>query len=99
MRKCRHCPYEGPDHTFAYYKDKAGEQRTLNTCLTCHRARARERQAKYKERNLEQVRKRQREARYDRYHTDPEFRQRCIDEATERKHHEREKAKQSRGSS
>jgi len=95
MRKCLNCPHEGPDKTFAYYKDAKGGHRTLNTCLKCHRQKAADRQAKYKEKHGDRIREAQRNRKFLRYHNDPEFRQDCIDEATKRTRHERAKAKQS----
>jgi len=91
MRKCLHCPHEGPDETFAFYKDAKGTRRPRNICLECNRFEASVRQAKYKEKNGDQIRETERNRKHDRYHSDPEFRQHCIDEATKRNRHERTK--------
>jgi len=91
MRTCLHCTHEGPEDTFASYKDKKGNQRTLNTCLQCTRRHAADRQARYKEKHGDKIREAARLQKYLRYHKDPEFRQKCIDDATERQRHERKK--------
>ena len=78
-RKCIHCPHEGPDDTFGYYRDRQGTKRPTNVCKECVKRHARHRQAEYKERHGDRVRQRARDARYIRYHSDPEFRQRCLD--------------------
>jgi len=80
MRKCLHCPHEGPDDTFAFYRDAKGDLRPRNICLECSKRQARDRQARYKERNGDHVRESARTRKYLRYHSDPEFRQRCIDQ-------------------
>ena len=81
MRCCLHCPHEGPDDTFASYKDAEGKLRTRNVCLECHRLFAADRQARYKARHTERVREAQRTRKYFKYHSDPEFRARCIEDA------------------
>jgi len=81
MRTCLHCPHEGPDDTFAHYKDAKGKLRPRNVCSECHRRLAAHRQAEYKERNLEHVREAQRLRKYLKYHNDPEFRARCLEDA------------------
>ena len=91
MRKCLHCPHEGPDDTFTFYKDVKGNRRPRNLCLKCNRLEASLRQAKYREKHGDQIREADRNRKHDRYHSDPEFRQRCIDEATKRNRHERTK--------
>jgi len=79
MRKCIHCSHEGPDDEFTAYRDrKTRERRYYNVCRECTRLRNAERQAQYRERNLEKVRERQRVDKYVRYNTDPEFRERCL---------------------
>lgn len=81
MRKCLHCPHEGEDDTFAHYRDAKGVRRPRNVCLECNRRHAAHRQASYKERNPDRVRRSQRDRKYLKYHSDPEFRARCIEEA------------------
>jgi hypothetical protein len=95
MRTCLHCPHEGPDDTFAFYKDAKGTRRPRNICIRCERKHAADRQARYKEKHGDRVRETARNRKYDRYHSDPEFRQKCIDEATKRKRHERSKTSHS----
>ena len=85
MRSCLHCLHEGPDNTFAHYKDARGKLRTRNVCLECHRLFAAERQARYKERNSERIREDQRIRKYLKYHNDPEFRARCLEDAKRKK--------------
>ena len=85
MRKCLHCPHEGPDNTFAHYKDATGKLRPRNLCLECHRFFAAERQARYKARHPERIRAEQRTRKYLKYHNDPEFRARCIEESKRKK--------------
>lgn len=80
MRKCLHCPHEGPDDTFAQYKDGNGNRRARNICLECNRSQAALRQARYFDRHGDRVREAARDRKYLRYHSDPEFRQRCIDQ-------------------
>jgi hypothetical protein len=81
MKTCLHCKLDKPIDEFAAYKDADGHSRPRNVCLICWRIQAADKQARYKERHGDLVRKRAREARNLRYWTDPEFRQKCIDDA------------------
>jgi hypothetical protein len=81
VRKCLHCPHEGDDETFAHYRDKKGARRPRNVCLECHRRRAADRQAAYKGRHPDRVRKTQRDMKYLKYHSDPDFRAKCLERA------------------
>lgn len=80
MRECLYCPHEGPDDTFAHYRDASGHRRPRNICLECSRRHGAARQATYKERNLEFVRQSARDRKYLKYHNDPKFRARCVEE-------------------
>jgi len=88
MRKCLHCPHEGEDDTFAFYKDVEGNRRARNVCMNCWRLQSQDRQVKYKEKHGDRVREAARDRRYLRYHSDPEFRQRCLDQSKKRSTYE-----------
>jgi hypothetical protein len=81
VRKCLHCPHEGPEETFSHYKDKDGTRRPRNVCIECARLFSSIRQAKYKARHGDRVREAQRNRKYLKYHSDPEFRARCIEQS------------------
>lgn len=81
MRNCLHCTHDGPDDTFATYKDRKGNRRVRNVCLDCNRFQTSERQARYKDNNPERVREQGRNYKYNRYWSDPEFRAKCVAQA------------------
>jgi hypothetical protein len=78
-RTCKECGEAKPLAGFATYKAK-GKNRPLRTCKPCHRTKERARQRRYLKKNREAHNKRVRETKRDKYHSDPEYREKlCQD--------------------
>lgn len=58
----------------------------LHKCQLCLNVEQRERQARYKEKHADAIRKRARDNRRERYQNDPEFRELCKEQSRESYH-------------